>query len=327
VNSRISRLWNGPSDGVDAALFELLVAASCSEHGRDVEFMPETHDKSPDLRCHDPYPMVIECKRKRALSRYEQREEMAMRGLFLELEKQALSRGLYGRFDLHLKVEADLAPVQEIVSRIISQRLAAHPDRALNYEWGSVAFHELSYRVRLPDVTRSYSPNMLMALFGWNSDLPEWDGIVCRVDVQGEPSVDEVRGAVALAWSNLSELAVRKRAWSPLDLFGDAMNQITPGEFGLIYLCYTEGAREAIADKRVSNFLSRMSGWEHSAAIRVPISFLVRLYPRPLDHGNPDLIESTVRLVSGEYGDPSLLEEFPTSIFVRAPGRPGKAGT
>jgi hypothetical protein len=69
--------------------------------------------------------------------------------------------------------------------------------------------------------------------------------------------------------------------------------------------------------ERRQTFIDYMREWEHSAAIRIPISYLVRLYPRPLENGNPDLIESTVRLCSGEYGEPALFEEFPAAIFTR----------
>ncbi|QEX15431.1 hypothetical protein FRZ44_07150 [Hypericibacter terrae] len=319
VSLRVRRLWEGATESTDANVFELLVAAGCAEYGRKVEFLPETHERSPDIRCHDPYPMVIECKRKRVLSNYEIDEEASMRRLFSQLEIESNKRGLYGRFDLHLKVESNAIPSNDIVAGLISQRLAPHPDRPLDYPWGSVAYHQLPYRMSLPEVTRLYSPNMLKAAFGWNSDLPEWDGIVCRVDNGREASVGEIRRPIALAWSNVADAAVKKRAWSPLDLFGDAMGQIPPGEFGIIYLAYHEGAREEIANRRIQNFLDRMPEWEHSASIRVPISFLVRLYPRPLDHGSPDLIESTLRLCSDIYGEPALFEDFPNTIFTRAP--------
>jgi hypothetical protein len=108
---------------------------------------------------------------------------------------------------------------------------------------------------------------------------------------------------------------VQRRAWSPVDLFGAATNQITPGEFAIIYVAYHEGARAEIADERLKRFFDRVSKWEHAASIRIPISFLVRLYPRPLDHGAPDLIESPIRLCSSVYGDPRLFEDFPNSIF------------
>lgn len=319
ADQRLQRLALSPSAGVDAAIFELLVAAGCVELGRGIEFITETHEKSPDIRCHDPFPMVIECKRKRALSDYELREQSAVRDIFLALEQAAAARGLAGRFALHLTVEIGLAPASEIVARMISQRLAAHPEQPVEYSWGRVAYHPLPSRLLLREPTRLYSPAMLKAVFGWNSDLPEWDGIVCRVDGGGEALVDFIRSPIALLWSNASAKAIQRRAWSPLDLFGDATKQIPPGEFGIIYLAYHEGARAEIADRRVQQFFSRMTEWEHAASIRIPISFLVRLYPRPLEDGRPDLIESTLRLYSGAYGEPRLFEDFPSSIFTIAP--------
>jgi hypothetical protein len=215
VTARLQRLSQGPSDGTDAVIFEILVAAGCAELGRAVEFITESHAKSPDIRCHDPFPMVIECKRKRALSDYELREEAEMRSIFLALEREARPKGLSGRFDLHLSVEASLAPRDEIVARLVSQRLAPHPERALEYPWGTVGYHPAPNRIALLSATRMYSPHMLQAAFGWNSDLPEWDGIVCRIDGQREPCVDRIRNPLALAWSNSSAKAIHRRAWTP----------------------------------------------------------------------------------------------------------------
>ena len=98
------------------------------------------------------------------------------------------------------------------------------------------------------------------------------------------------------------------------------MGQVPPGEVGIIYLCYHEGGREEIADLRMDQLSAQMKSWEHSAGIRVPVFFTVRLYPRPLDDGTPDLIESGVRFLS-TYGDPFYFEDFPTTLFTRHPGR------
>jgi hypothetical protein len=314
VDERVRRLSDESGSGVDAGLFELLVAARCAEMGRSVEFIEETNEKTPDLRCHDPFPMQIECKRKRVLSDYERAEEQLMRQLFLALERETTAKGLTGRFELLLSVEASAMPMVEVVSRLVSQRLAPHPERHTTYPWGSVAYVPLPARIEMP-TTRIYSPHMLRAVFNWNTDLPEWDGLVCRVSGGAEFVIDRVSRPVGLVWRNATRRAVQKRAWSPVKLFGNATNQITPGEFAVIYLAYHEGARAEIADERLERFFQKMSEWEHPASIRIPISFLVRLYPRPLDHGVPDLIESTVRLCSGLYGDPRLFEDFPSSIF------------
>ncbi|MFZ5693241.1 MAG: hypothetical protein ACOY5F_18540 [Pseudomonadota bacterium] len=318
LDERLRRLWDSNGAAVDASIFELLVAARCVEKGRRVEFIDEGTEKTPDIRCHDPFPVQIECKRKRVLSDYELAEEQLMRQLFFALELEAKMKGLWGRFELFLTVEANAMPVQEIVVRMISQRLAPHPERHTDYPWGSVAFVSLPHRIDV-EPTRMYSPQMLRAVFNWNSDLPDWDGIVCRLDGGGDFDVDRVSRPIGLVWRNVTRKAVQRRAWSPVDLFGDATNQITPGEFGIIYLAYHEGARAEVADERLQRFFDRVTEWEHAGSIRIPISFLVRLYPRPLDHGVPDLIESTIRLCSGVYGDPRLFEDFPNSIFTMTP--------
>jgi hypothetical protein len=318
VHRRMAKLREA-STSVDATIFELFVAGRCVEYGRRIEFIDPTQESSPDIRCHDPFPLLIECKRKNALSGYELREEAVMRGIFLQLEREASAKGLTGRFDLTLNVEVDEGLANEIVARLIAQRLAARPERAVNYHWGSVAYYPLPRRIGLPAATRLYSPDMLQWVFDWNSDMPAWDGIVCRVDGRGDALTDNIRQPIALVWNNASEIAIRRRAWSPQDLFGDAMNQITPGEFGIVYLAYHEGARAEIADQRTTSFLSTMKEtWHHPASIRIPISFLIRLYPRAIKDGQPDLIESTVPLYAA-YGDPRLAEDFPATVFTNSP--------
>jgi len=181
VKGRLQRLWSGDSGNVDASLMELVTAARCAGLGRKLEFIPETRQKSPDLRCHDPFPLVIECKRQRALSDYELAEERIMRDLFLRLRGAASRRGLCGRFSLRLEVEASTINREDVVARLISQRLAPHPERELSYPWGRSAFIELPRRLELRNITRFYSPDMLEQTFGWRSDLPEWDGLCCWI--------------------------------------------------------------------------------------------------------------------------------------------------
>jgi hypothetical protein len=311
---RIEALWKGPSSGSDSVAYELLVATACAERGREVEFIKPTIDKSPDLRCHDPYPLVIECKRKQVLSDYEIDEEAVMNRLFRILDDGARNKGIWGRFTLTLAVEAEAAPTDDVVASLLRQRLAAHPELSISYAWGAVSYEELPHRLVLPGQTRAYSPNMLSFAFGWDSDLPNWDGLICRVDCAGAAWIDQVDQPVGLLWSNKSQHATKKRSWSPVDAFGAAASQIPPGEDGIIYVAYQEGTRAQIADLRTENFFDRIREWSHPASIRIPIAFLTRLYPRTLNHGNPDLIENGVRLGS-EYGAPSLFKDFPTRVF------------
>jgi len=315
VQDRLDRLHQGPSEQVDSVVFELLVAEALAEKGRRIEFIGETFDPTPDFRCYDPFPMFIECKRKRALSDYDLREEREMRAVYDELHKLCAGSRLHGLFSLHLSREVfDVRP-SDIATVLYRQRLAAHPERPLVYDWGTVSFEEKPRTVTLPSSTKMYSPNMLRYVFGWNSDLPDWDGIICQVSGDGDQVVDTVSDPLALQWNNTSHVALRKRAWSPVDLVGSAMKQIPAGEFGMMYLCYHEGARENVADRRVQDFMERLGEWDHSSNIRVPLALLVRLYPRALGQGQPDLIESNLRFVSEAYGEPEMFSMFPQSLF------------
>lgn len=314
---RLQSLWTGASSNVDATILELLVAAACARHGRKIEFITATHEKSPDLRVHDPFPMVVECKRRAALAEYELKEETRMREVFVALSTEARRRGQFGRYALTLKVEAFAIDVAEVARALLAQHLAPHPNKPTTYPWGEVAFSELPRRLPLPEVCRAYSPRVLNYAFDWNSDLPEWDGLICRFEAALGGQVDECRGAVGLVWTNLSEHAVKKRAFAPVRLFMDAMGQVPPGEFGIIYCAYVEGAREEIADRRLGNYTKRLSDFEHAGSIGLPISYLVRLYPRALGEGAPDLIESTIRLL-GNQGVEELFDDFPGAIFTNS---------
>ena len=314
-DERLRQLWAGPSAQVDATIYELLTAAACVEMGRSVEFLEATSEKSPDIRCHDPYPTVIECKRQQPLSQYEIDEEAAMRALFVALRSAARAKGIFGVFHLTLSVEVESVDAQDVIAKLVGQRLAPDPERDRHHGWGTTSFTSERSLVDLPSETRIYSPNMLKYLFDWTSDLPEWDGICCSIDPRGEPIVDRISSPVALIWKNISSNALRKRTWAPVNLFGKASLQVPPGEFGVVYVCYSEGGRAEVANMRVEAFTNRIQEFEHSARIRLPIAILSRLYSRPLAEGQPDLIESGLRYLSDSYGDPSLFEVFPTRIF------------
>lgn len=253
-DERLRNLWAGPSGQVDSTIFELLTAAACVEMGRAVDFLPATEEKSPDMRCYDPFPLVIECKRQESISKYEASEEAIMRGLFLALREAAWNKGLCGRFFLTLSVEASEIDVNDVVTKLVGQRLAPHPNRDLNYVWGVTALVPQPSFIDLPFGMRIYSPNMLQFLFGWSTDLPTWDGICCSVDNGGGPIVAEVRQPIALLWKNVSPNALKKRTWAPTNLFGSASLQVPVGEFGIIYISYVEGGRMEAADMRVKAF-------------------------------------------------------------------------
>ncbi|MCA8275045.1 hypothetical protein LGN17_21400 [Burkholderia sp. AU30280] len=316
ATKRLRSLWRGPSKDVDSTMFELLVATGCAVAGRSVEFLEPLGGKTPDLRCHDPYPLVIECKRKRVLTEYEITEERVMRELFSKLEIGARKAGMWGTFSLHLSIESKNAPIDEIVTTLLQLRFAPYSDEAVTKRWGSAAYEESARLVDIGGPTRMYSPVLLNALFAWNSDLAEWDGLVCRVGNHAESIVNIAEEPVGLLWVNSSEQAIKKRSWGPMSTLNEAIEQIPPGEFGIPFIAYQEGARSTIADMRTFNFTEWLKGCSHPANIRVPLGRIIRLYPRPLEHGAPDFIESSMSFIP-DYGDDVLPGMFPSTVIVR----------
>lgn len=315
ASTRIENLWKKPAE-VDNTVFELLVAAGLAERGRKPSFIPEGQSKTPDIRCEDPFPLVVECKRRNALSDYELDEEARMRALFQRIELEARHRGMTGLFQLTLTAEAGALDVEEVVAKCMQQRLCRHLGVPLEYDWGSVAFRKLPPCISLPGPTKTYSPELLEYCFEWNTDLPKHDGLICRAAGAEGVIVTEVRAAVALAWTNLSEIVAEKRSRPPTSLFGKATNQVPGGEFAIVYICYPEGAREELANRRVRAIADRLQEWEHSASFRIPLVYISRLYPRALEGGAPDLIESSMSFLSEvSGGDPWMLEKYPSCVF------------
>ena len=178
-------------------MFELLVAA-CTERGRKLEFLTTGQGKTPDLRVHDyPFPTVIECKRQRSLSDYEVVEEGHLRSIFTALREAAARIGMWGIFALRLEVEASEAPIQEIIDCALRQRFSYLPHTPTSYDWGSVSYRELPRRLSLPNI-KLYSPSFLDGVFRWNTDLPQQDGMVCKVKSPDSIFVDFVEEPVAL---------------------------------------------------------------------------------------------------------------------------------
>lgn len=235
-----------------------------------------------------------------------------MRTLYLRLETAARAAGVWGRFHLILRVECTEALLDDVVAKLMQQRFAGA--KPVDYDWGSVAFVETAGRVDMPRPTPLYSPNMLGKVFGWNTDLQRFDGLLCRISNDDGPVVDRADHPVGLLWTNLSEQALKKRSWGPMSVVSEALEQIPAGDFGIVYVAYQDGTREETANSRLAGFSDWLHEMAHRSDIRVPVCKLVRLFPRALGDGRPDLIESTVEY-KAQYADDVLPSIYPSRVF------------
>ena len=313
VTEHIRKLYRGPSAEVESSIFELVVAASCMEAGKEIQFLDTSGPgKKPDLRVLNlmGIPTVIECKMRRPLTDYQLEEERRVQELFTLASLECLRKSIFGMFDVDFTVELGKVDTTNFAEALRRQPLAAGQ---VTYDWGTVRLQELPFEIGFKAM-ELYTPVFLKQVFDWNSDLPEFDGIMCRVDAVDNFVIESVRRPLALRWKSTSEIARLHKARTVLTLLNEALDQIPTGEMAIIYLAIWEGSRAEIADDRLQNINKEIEGATHRRGISVPLILVNRLFPRALNMGQPDLIENVLQFLAG-YADPIFIDEFPSPVY------------
>jgi hypothetical protein len=302
---------------VASSMYELLVGAACVRKGTRLEMLiPAGSGKSPDFRVHwKGPPTVIECKRKADLSAYARGEAQHMFRLFDE------GRQLLEEFGAFVSLEIDLVAEAQSVTpddfkNVVRKLLVPGPRSQTAVEpWGTIRCRPLPTSEEMA-LTRLFSPNFLERVYGWRSDPPQWDGMICCTE---QPSTSLVVGHAAsrsLKWRTHSNAATVKKARGINDLLGRAFAQVPDGEMGILYVSYVESGREATADARTEHILKLRESWTHRWGIKVPLVRINRIYPRSLGDGQPDLLDSVISLVDGDH---SIQAHFGSCVFANPP--------
>jgi hypothetical protein len=267
--------------------------------------------KNPDFRIHGLHaPTVIECKRRLAFGAYTQAEAQHAEVLYYAIREPLFSHGR--SWSVEADFTTELRDVRPEDFREDVEAALSLPGSDVCRPWGSLRTQPLSATVRTTPA-RIYSPTNLAAAFDWPEDQTDWDGIVCEILPQSEWLVDTVSYPTCLKWRSSSDIALTKKARGVGSLFGDAVQQIPPGEHGVIYICYPEGGRAAVADARTRHIIDG-TDWHYHWSVSVPLFFIQRLYPRLLGGGNPDLIESTLIQLDVEMPR-TMTQLYPRRVF------------
>ncbi len=320
VLRRIRSLSEGESSKVESTIYELLVAGACAQNGRDVEMLDPTQEKTPDIRLHDdifPMPCVVEAKRRQNLTEYEKAEQANVQILFSAMAKELRSCGIIGIVEADIRQEIKEVPVSDFVEAVRHQSRYGLSGVWVEYGWGELRFIELEPVMDLRSC-RVYSPNFLAAVFDWDVENPIYDGLVCQVQALDGLVVNRAKNPIALKWKSSSAKALTKKSRSVSSLLGDAVRQVPPGEIGVLYICLREGSPMDVADRRMERFMKEVRDWHHRWGISVPAFFINRIFPRPLNDGNPDLVENVINF-KADFAHPKIFEDLPSCVFTDAP--------
>ncbi|HVT06105.1 MAG TPA: hypothetical protein VHO67_01535 [Polyangia bacterium] len=316
AENKLRRLPQMTDDDVSSTVYELLVGAACARMGTKVEMLePVSSQKTPDYRIHwNGPPAVIECKRKASLTKYASAEAAKIAGLYETLCEILDDTGAHVCVDLELATDICAADTSDFGS-IIRTLLDDGGIGERTVAWATVRCTPLRYFDDVP-ATKLFSPALLENLFGWESDVPTWDGLFCGIDRPSSSTIRRYRNPRALKWRSHHPSASDKKARGINKLLSDAISQVPDGQMGVIYIAYLESNREELADARTKHIVGLKDTWYHRGGIAIPLLVVNRLYPRPLGQGQLDLIDSTLPFVSD---DRTIQTMLPSCIFTQPP--------
>ena len=317
ATTQLRRLPKLDDAKVASTLHELLVGSACVRNGTNVRMLSDAGSrKVPDLEVVDGgAPMSIECKRRLGPSNYELREARHIERLYDGIRESLCTRGLHVSIEATFEREVfDVSPSEfrsNVESLVASERRGSD---GIPTAWGHLRFEVLPFVRELP-WTRLYSPDFLERVFGWRVLQSDWDGLLCEVEPPFRVRVRSAKNPRCLKWVSLNPKSLLKKSRGVTSLWGKAAQQIPAGEMGIIYIAYQEGAREALADARTQHIIETCKQWRTRWSVRIPLTVVGRLYPRPLGMGLPDLIESSLPLAF--EGDEMWLSMFPPNVFTK----------
>jgi hypothetical protein len=314
---KFSALPSFSDDLVTSTTYELLVGAACVRRGLQVEMLAEDRSKpTPDFRLTGvgAIPGAIECKRRLGLTAYELAEAHRVETLYGAIRPTLYERGIHSSIEVMFSTPLRDLKAEAFVKDVLA---AADPHKDLEQRqvpWGSIAVRRLPYYDTVP-LTRLYSPDFLERVFDWRVFQSDWDGILCEVEPPRGILVRKYRWPICLKWRSDNPEAFVKKSRGIMSQWGSAVKQIPPGDIGFIYIAYPEGSRPAVADARTKNIIKSMEESWHHWYVRIPVTVIDRLYPRPVGCGNPDLIESS--LPGAAKGKEVWLTYLPWLVFTR----------
>lgn len=288
------------------------------EGGHDVQFVEPGPEVSPDLRIDDlGIPFVIECKFQSRWSQTEEIEISLVKTVFDSLCSEYAQHGMTAALDLTLVARVCDINAESVLEDAGLQLDTLVPYGTRNCTWGTLRVLPVDPVVEWSKPTRLYSPNYLSHVFHWNID-DQWDGICATVQDEKNLVTQRARLPFCLKWRLTHRADEWSKARDVMRSLQEAANQVPVGEVGCLYVGFEDSHRSALADLRTRRNIERMPNFYHrKRGANIAHLLLTRLYPRALEDGKPDLVESCISASRGEADEwPDFL---PTTVFVPEP--------
>jgi hypothetical protein len=284
-----------------------------------VQFVEPGPDVSPDLRINDlGIPLVIECKFQSQWSQTEEIEVSLVKTVFDSLCAEYAQHGMTAALELTFVVRVSDITAESVLEDVRLQLDSLVPYGRRACTWGTLEVLPVDPVVEWSKPTRLYSPNYLSHVFRWNVD-DKWDGICATVQDKKSLVTQRARLPFCVKWRLTHKADEWSKARDVMRSLQEAANQVPVGEVGCLYVGFEDSHRSALADMRTRRNIERMPSFYHrKRGANIAHLLVTRLYPRALEDGTPDLIESCIPASQREADEwPDFL---PTTVFVPEPG-------
>lgn len=299
LRAKRDALRSSDSTLVAAVIFELCVGSAYALHRHKIAFIePDPAQPSPDFLVAGQPPQFVECKRKQDLSEYEQLECREFGSLLKRLRDQQQGPSLL----LELDMTSDLEALDH--NAVVQAAAHGRPTKRA-FPWGSLSVAPLGAQTLAGAIT----PNYLHSALGIDLETPRHDGLICS---------RRPRRTLALAWKVRGPDAIKKKTRHIGSLVREAIAQIPASGMATIRVCIRENGTGEVADSRFEWVQQALSTIKHNSAVRIPIVYLHRLFPRPLRSGQPDFIEN-VTAYKASYAADGLETLYPSTVFTVSP--------
>lgn len=273
AEQRVKELLNPKNNHPEGTLLELAVAARYLLEGFHVKFIPESHNKTPDLELvFDEGSIKIECKRLRP-GTYEENESNRVRQLFHPACDMVNAAAAFKHLDVTFKAE-----LKDVPDMYLTEHMQAALDDCNNeYEWeddlgsGSIrqgnlaavgADTEIGAILVGPKLFRLFTGSTLPSqrvMFGARGESHELD-----------PRYVDTFGAIALcSWDTINEESMRSRSRHFGSKLAEIDAQLAGCTLGAAHVVVDAERDSATADLRRQRIRERVCSFDFKSKIAV----------------------------------------------------------
>ena len=307
IGGKIHDMFYDNNNNTDSALFEILVALCYVENGWQAEFIPETHNKTPDIKVtKGDITLYVECKRLQKVTDYSDNERQAWLRRWSLLSKEMLRHRTSAFVDVTFKKEIDSTP-EDLPAKafkglarygVLAEGVSVENDdivlRAKHIKMNRIHNHLNKWKVRFGSAQMNF-----LIDDEWTPEASYTHLISCKKEQSTEPHsgmfgwfITNVSHVFAAKWKCVADASIEKKAKDVTKHLSKAVKQAPADARTVIHIGYETlngPIVEVARDQKIVSTLNSFDFGDKDIACVFCHSFQSRTFP----DGEYDFAETT----------------------------------